>query len=900
MAIGLGRPAAGRRLASTNRYPDSCGPTSRGPRCPPKRTTTGRLELRKQADKQFRDGQEAAKQLASRLKTELELMQKRPTEGQDAVLRNQWRGYYVAALIVAPSMTLESAELVDNDQVEYRRRVQEAADELSALLEKYSTKLPDAYVQLVLQLSRAHFALEQYDESLALLAEILENPTLPDAVSAQATQLEMQCWLASSEGELDRAVTAGEQWLERHPRATAADAAPVRLALAQALLAQTESQSGRSSARLRDRARRLLIEAARGSGKSRLDAQQLLTQLPARRTSEVMPVFNSFEQAKVEGDATLGQIRVSRQALAMLRQAAAETTDDPAASTQAGETEAQLEQLLDTAISAYRQAIELADEDTPPEAKANTKLLLAYVLFEKGEYYDAAALSEFLARHSGNESAARSSARMALAAYSKLFEEAAEGGDFATRHWIDVAEYAAGRWPNDVEGQTAAVTLVRFLVAQGRIADALGYLQRLSVNSPLRAEAELTTGMGLYQKYLQSIREPSTSADADTWKQQAETLLDAGLRRSSGASPTATVVKALVTRARMYLDANQPADALETLSGGPEAPYSLVQQHSPLVADADLMEEIYRTMLRARLAGLAAGIGRQDDIRQLTEGLRAVVGDSEAGRERLVAIYVALARDLREQLQATPGEQQVSMATSFAGLLDQVAKAAPDPDVLLWTAHTLLEIADLFSSGEPGVASLREQLFSSAEEALQKVLQRVDDATDAELRQQTVIRLATVKRRRGDFRGAIPLFVDVLKESPNLVNVQMEAAATYQEGGAYRYAIKGGRPDARTGKNVIWGWERLSIVLARQMKQNAERKEQFAPLFHESRYQIAWCRFREALASTGEQRRRYLQQARQAILSIAARYPDLGGPDRKAQYDQLLQEIEQALSSTKG
>ena len=92
----------------------------------------------------------------------------------------------------------------------------------------------------------------------------------------------------------------------------------------------------------------------------------------------------------------------------------------------------------------------------------------------------------------------------------------------------------------------------------------------------------------------------------------------------------------------------------------------------------------------------------------------------------------------------------------------------------------------------------------------------------------------------------------------------------------------------------------MSIVLAQQMKKSEELKTQFTPLFHEARYNVAWCRYREALAATGDQRVQYLQQARQAILSIAARYPDLGGPDRKAQYDQLLQEIEQALPARKG
>ena len=536
----------------------------------------------------------------------------------------------------------------------------------------------------------------------------------------------------------------------------------------------------------------------------RLDAQQLLTKLPANSANEPLPDFDSFQQAKAEGDSLLAHIRMSQQALTVLRQATTESSDDPAEADPSANTEAQLSQLLDGAISAYRQALQLADADTSPADRASTQLLLAYVCFEKGEYYDAAALSAFLARHASDESAARSSARMALAAFSRLFEESTGDPDFATRHWIRIAEYAAKRWPDDEEGQTAAVTLVRFLITQGRVTDARAYLDRLSADSPLRAEAELMTGMGLYQQYRQAIRPSSTSRQpretTDAWRQQAEALIDAGLDRSRTSPPTSTVVRALLVRARLYLDANRPADALEALTSLPRSPYALVQKRDPLVTEPDLLQDVYRTMLSARLAGLAVGIGQPDEVTQLMEGLRAAVGDSEAGRQRLVSIYVALARDLRQQIQVAPANQQLAMAASFARLLDQVAESATDSEVLLWTAHTLQQIAELFPSDDATTSSLRAQLLSSAEEALQSVLEQVDPSADAKQYQQTVMRLAAVKRRRADFRGAIPLFAQVLENSPNLVNIQMEAAATYQEGGAYRYAIKGGRPDSRTRK----------------------------------------------------------------------------------------------------
>ncbi|HEY6564936.1 MAG TPA: hypothetical protein VIY86_10600, partial [Pirellulaceae bacterium] len=190
--------------------------------------------------------------------------------------------------------------------------------------------------------------------------------------------------------------------------------------------------------------------------------------------------------------------------------------------------------------------------------------------------------------------------------------------------------------------------------------------------------------------------------------------------------------------------------------------------------------------------------------------------------------------------------------------------------------------------------------LTAASKALESLSQRQEAAPDISepARQQTRLRLASVLRQLGDFRGAMGQFELVLKAQPNLLNVQVEAAQTFQEGAAYRYAIKGGRPDPTSQRNVIWGWERISAIVARQMRLGDQQKSQYSDTFFEARLQVATCRLREAQALNGEKRTRYLQQARQAVTSIAALYPDLGGNDWRKKYDDLLRQIQPELGES--
>jgi hypothetical protein len=126
-----------------------------------------------------------------------------------------------------------------------------------------------------------------------------------------------------------------------------------------------------------------------------------------------------------------------------------------------------------------------------------------------------------------------------------------------------------------------------------------------------------------------------------------------------------------------------------------------------------------------------------------------------------------------------------------------------------------------------------------------------------------------------------------------MLDTQMEAARAYEQWAgsigpqfaarAYASAFSGARPGA-DGKNIIWGWGRISKMVS--------GRPEFREQFFEARYHVALCRF---LMGKAEQNNKVIEQAATDITQVAALYPEMGGRERHAQFDLLLKEIQKVL-----
>jgi tetratricopeptide (TPR) repeat protein len=155
------------------------------------------------------------------------------------------------------------------------------------------------------------------------------------------------------------------------------------------------------------------------------------------------------------------------------------------------------------------------------------------------------------------------------------------------------------------------------------------------------------------------------------------------------------------------------------------------------------------------------------------------------------------------------------------------------------------------------------------------------------------MQLGDCYRALGQYDKALETFSDILKEKEYSLVVQRAAAVTYEERGQnedvkwFENAIHGGNKAKPDGKNLIWGWLKISTVVA----QAARKDKTFRDSFFDARLNIARCRYQAAQKKEGAPRLDDLSNAKQGIQSLERVYPDFGGEKWKPQFEKLLKDI---------
>jgi len=108
-----------------------------------------------------------------------------------------------------------------------------------------------------------------------------------------------------------------------------------------------------------------------------------------------------------------------------------------------------------------------------------------------------------------------------------------------------------------------------------------------------------------------------------------------------------------------------------------------------------------------------------------------------------------------------------------------------------------------------------------------------------------------------------------------------EQSGNESKAGLFDRAIRGDQRDARTQKNLVWGWGKIAKETAPYQK--------FREIFHQARYNLALCRLLQAQSKQDDER--LLTMAEKDIF-LTKRLYGLGGNRWLPQYDALLKRIQ--------
>ena len=579
----------------------------------------------------------------------------------------------------------------------------------------------------------------------------------------------------------------------------------------------------------------------------------------------------------------------------------------------------------------------------PPDDLDTVRYYQAYLHYSAGELEKAAAEGEAMVRSTGDSPAARQAARIGLAAREALFgaakgdspifadsQRASENSGHsakigtvpdsrtaATEQLRSLAERIVQRWSSYTEANDARAVLADLALADGRMEQAEDYLQKMSERSLRRGETELAIGLALWRQAEQlqqtSTLEHDHSADADKLTARAAELLGKGIARIKARSTSEGGTDSLACAAGLYGDSLFALAQIEMLRGRSAEAIVLLEDRN-----AEAARDSYSLPLLAYIAA------EQLDKAQHVPASYAVVapaaGQSRRARQtiqagvrfqRLLRQYLTHYRDRRmdDVLRQTVQRCEEFLAAPAEGPEEEKGDSPHLPErpggghhrqmvaaqmgtvpffVLAWRAEAYAGLAAGLDNGGPAVAADTERHYRRAIAAFQDVLHRAagDPAfAQAEVIVALRIDLARCLRRMSDYAQALNPLLTVLKEHPRMVDAQVEAAYTYQAWGEERpeyleIAIQGGN-----NYREVWGWGELA--------RRVQSEPRFREVFHEARYNLALCRFRQAQTEASRpQRRRLAKEAENDILATRRAAPDMGGSVWYDKYNELFKRIQ--------
>ncbi|NOY42849.1 MAG: hypothetical protein GXP26_13575 [Planctomycetes bacterium] len=803
------------------------------------------------------------------------------------------------------NLEFEKARSYSSKSKQRKKALEVAAEEFAKLYKDYDGKRVGFFGRLYE--GRCYQIAGNYSAALACYQDIIKQPT-GDAefrrLIARAYRRRAECHLASE--NVEKAIEECQDWLNNSVGEERTQpewlAVSYRLAGAYKTKAQ-EAEPPTEARRLQSEARKLFREVSRHPGEFQTEAKVVLAS--TTRTDRKPTSVKSFGDAFLAGKTAIDQMNSSKLAARL----AANNNPEAVEELQQQATENQA-----AALEYFQKALAQATDKTPTDDLVEARYYLCWLLWEGERYAEAAELGETLAREHADNKFAPVAAKLALAAYERLYNLARQAKDEdASKHQgqqlQSIAELILQRWPDAEEAAVATNLLINIALRENRPEEAEKLLTQLPVAR--RAAAELSLGSSMWNRYQQQFRNSggTPSDEALKLKQRATELLGSGYQ-SLRESESASVAEAtgLLYYAQLLLADSKFDKAVEVLEHPNVGPLRLAKNSPDGKQRPQFTQEVFKAALRAYVS---VDPPRTESAQKLMDSLeRLTLGQADA-EQRLTSIYISLGLQLQRQLKdltaAGESDKARAVAASFADLLDRVSERSDVSDwkIRNWVAQTNLQLGE----GLEGEES--DRYIAQAEEAFRGLLAEVEKDANYAPSPQAVLgvrkRLGDCLQARQQYEAAYEQYAKILAEKPSIIELQQAAALALLQWGTdeqdaekIEQSIRGAQPQANQ-KNLVWGWLFIAKVadynrrkIAQSSSDDIAKRKKYENWFFAARYNAAKARFATAQIAEGPKRAKQLTTVRQSLKTLKQLYPKLGGPKWKPKFEELLEQVEQA------
>ena len=536
------------------------------------------------------------------------------------------------------------------------------------------------------------------------------------------------------------------------------------------------------------------------------------------------------------------------------------------------------------------------DEEFTEEEKrkklSELRYFLTWAYFHAGWLPEATIAGEAVARWGGVEQPATQEAAMLALAAAQEANATHWGipqrvGELARMEQI--AKIIAKRWPDHPQLEAIWMNLARLYDAFGRSEQAAETYARLPADSASYITAQLAAGNACWTAYRRGLPsegeppanqqplrvsarkhlvaavdkmqdkvreqlsnaasglepEPDEKAGPKSQKKQKTKSRDrramqknASREPAAIAKPTKPLLNAKLTLARIDVLSGNIDGASNWLGGDPFPLTKSIAVKSPGPAQIVMPESFVRAVFETQFV-VKSQMNDPAGAKAALQEMARILGGGGAVGGKMLGVAV----DYVHGLQSSPkiGEKQIKTLEDLLAPLQKNAQSLT-ADNLVWISQSWSDIAERANS-----RGLRIKCYSKAADDLGRAIRRKDfpkgSLTSARLRQAQLLRSA------GHLEASLAVIDDVLKETPNIFQLQIEAASALEQL-AIDEINPPGLADAieGPGDTAIWGWSKLVSAL-HGVRYSSNGTEQHAKQLLQCQYHLAKCRWLLARAT---------------------------------------------------
>ena len=556
------------------------------------------------------------------------------------------------------------------------------------------------------------------------------------------------------------------------------------------------------------------------------------------------------------------------------------------------ESLAEFQRRIGTTIGLLQQTHDLGmrihvDEEFTDEDKLKKLTELRYFLtwayFHAGWLPEAMLMGEAVTRWGNPDDAAtKESAMFALAAAQEasatqwgISEQVGE-----LERMQSIAELIAERWPEHPQLEAIWLNLGQLYHAFGKSTQAAKAYARIPQSSKQYSTAQLFAGNALWEEYRRNAPpegKPAASLVAVRNAARKHFTNAVEALQKSEKKPTVAMLNAKLALVRIEILSEKPAEAVKWLNKAPFPLTTSIVVSKPakdqIAMPASFVRAVFETLFVAKSqmddpAGAKASLQKMSNL--LGPGSGGEVGD------KMLAVAIDYIGDLKAS--PTVDEKQI---TTLDGLLAPLKRKGQSlsADNLMWLGESYGEMAERATSPK-----LAEQCYVKAAESYNDALKArgfpKGSRTSARLRQ------ALLLRKAGKLDEALSVTEQILKETPNVFQLQIEAAAAIEE-----IAIAKTNPlvlvNAVNGPpdSVIWGWSKLVTAL-HGVRFSPSGTDQHATQLLQCQFHLARCQWLLANAMSDQtERSKSIASVSKMLNRLLKTTPE----DRQPWFDRLRQ-----------